>query len=370
MKHMRQHLEESAAATKLQGMYRKRRAKLTLFSKKLEMNEKRAALVVQRQWRAKKGRSEYKHKLHDKHEKDAATLMQSRMRGRAARAEVKKMRHQKELDDAAEKMQAVYRGMHGRREALEKRRAVEAKRMKRDRSAIKIQSQFRRHRCQVKFELRIVSFRLEQEEKAGAATKVQSLWRGKQDRAAFEARRGGNMDEMVEEARYYKETWDDDNQQHFYFNEDTQEALWEVPPSGYVKKDGVTIVLRTGSEIRDPRLAPLKKKRGSAGGSGGGSGGSDDDDDDDVTCVECEKVEATRKCVDCDDQYCESCYAHTHATGSRVNHTWEPMGTLKCMECEEEAATRWCIECDDPYCDDCFAYDKDYIIFSVAKYLH
>ena len=78
------------------------------------------------------------------------------------------------------------------------------------------------------------------------------------------------------------------------------------------------------------------------------------DEDGDILCVECEDVEASRHCEQCEDNFCDECYDEKHGGGKRQHHTWKPMGPLRCMECEKNKATRWCVQCDDPYCMGCF----------------
>jgi hypothetical protein len=43
-------------------------------------------------------------------------------------------------------------------------------------------------------------------------------------------------------------------------------------------------------------------------------------------CVECEQKVAVRRCVQCKDRYCESCYQQIHKKGYRRGHSWEPLG--------------------------------------------
>ena len=43
-------------------------------------------------------------------------------------------------------------------------------------------------------------------------------------------------------------------------------------------------------------------------------------------CVECESKVATKRCIQCKDRYCESCYTIIHKKGYRRGHSWEPLG--------------------------------------------
>ena len=42
-------------------------------------------------------------------------------------------------------------------------------------------------------------------------------------------------------------------------------------------------------------------------------------------CVECEAHVATKRCIQCKDRYCESCYEKVHQKGYRRGHSWEPL---------------------------------------------
>lgn len=77
-------------------------------------------------------------------------------------------------------------------------------------------------------------------------------------------------------------------------------------------------------------------------------------EDGDILCVECEEIEASRHCEQCEDNFCDDCFDEKHAGGKRKHHTWKPMGPVRCMECEKSKATRWCVQCDDPYCMGCY----------------
>ena len=52
-------------------------------------------------------------------------------------------------------------------------------------------------------------------------------------------------------------------------------------------------------------------------------------------CIECGYQIGTRHCNDCDDDYCDSCYASKHRRGRRMHHTWEPLVEM-CTLCRPE----------------------------------
>jgi len=146
-------------------------------------------------------------------------------------------------------------------------------------------------------------------------------------------------EKLINDARAWKETWSEDAQAWFYHNEETGEALWEPPTTGYTKDDG-RLVLLTGKIIDDPddeatqEEKELKAKQ--------------------HLCVECEDKAATRFCEDCGDQFCTACFNIAHETGVRAQHTWIRLGIIECAECEEKAGTKWCRMCDDPFCEECW----------------
>ena len=37
-----------------------------------------------------------------------------------------------------------------------------------------------------------------------------------------------------------------------------------------------------------------------------------------------------------------------------MKHTWSRMGKIECAECEKQDATKWCVVCDDPFCNTCW----------------
>ena len=42
-------------------------------------------------------------------------------------------------------------------------------------------------------------------------------------------------------------------------------------------------------------------------------------------CIECGYQIGTRHCNECDDDYCDSCYASKHRRGRRMHHTWDAL---------------------------------------------
>jgi len=51
----------------------------------------------------------------------------------------------------------------------------------------------------------------------------------------------------------------------------------------------------------------------------------------------------TRRCNDCSEMYCSSCYNRCHVKGQQAQHQWTPM--LKCERCDYLLATVECFGC-------------------------
>lgn len=47
-----------------------------------------------------------------------------------------------------------------------------------------------------------------------------------------------------------------------------------------------------------------------------------------VFCIECEKKVSTRRCLDCNDRYCDRCYDKIHKRGRKKEHSWLPTSSL------------------------------------------
>lgn len=92
---------------------------------------------------------------------------------------------------------------------------------------------------------------------------------------------------------------------------------------------------------------------------------ADDEEEDDELCCHCHKEEATRECHQCivhgkRQKYCFGCFHMVHQrelemrghSSSIMDAAWRDK-IVRCIECKEQASTR-CAECDDNYCDNCF----------------
>ncbi|KAF0689714.1 Aste57867_18862 [Aphanomyces stellatus] len=74
---------------------------------------------------------------------------------------------------------------------------------------------------------------------------------------------------------------------------------------------------------------------------------------------------ATLSCGACQDKFCASCFAASHAKGKKAGHAAVSIHVLKaplvaesdayCTECDVELCTKLCNLCGDGFCDACFA---------------
>jgi hypothetical protein len=124
------------------------------------------------------------------------------------------------------------------------------------------------------------------------------------------------------------------------------------------------LVLQDGSVIRDPAWESTtsastehrdKDDHEEEEEDGGGGDGDDPEKEALVNCIECDAVHATRRCIQCEDVFCDGCYDRTHGSGKRASHTYKRYGPVTCIECETVHAVRVCTSCGgDPYCLGCF----------------
>jgi hypothetical protein len=348
--------EERSAATKIQAMYRGRSTRKQVAELLTQIEMRRAVCCVQRAWRGRMGRIMYRETQRqaailratllvqnawrgrharammaamrtNRKRNNAATVLQSHFRRMLARKSLGSRRERARQDRAAAKIQARIRGKRTRRSVSVLARERDKERDKENKAATLIQKTYRARKAYITYMLKLQAHRASMVKSHAAATRVQSIYRGRLARRLVADMSGDNHDEMVERAREYVEIWDEESQGYFYYRAVDEQAIWEPPASGYTKADG-KLVLRNGEVIPDPAVDPAANAK---------------------KCIECETELAARYCVDCDDNYCDSCFDKTHNAGKRALHSWEPIGPTRCMECEQEVATRWCDTCGEYY---------------------
>ena len=358
--------EERQAATKIQAVFRGRSTRKQVAELLTQIETNRAVLCVQRAWRGRMGRIMYREAQRKAAELRAVLMVQNAWRGRHARAMMAAMRENRKRNNAATILQSHFRRMLARkalgsrkeRHRQDKAAALIQARMrgkmtrrsvailaakrnkqrdKENKAATLIQTHFRAHKAYITYMLKVQAHRASMVKLHAAATRVQAIYRGRLARRLVADMSGENHDEMVERAREYMEIWDEDSQGYFYYRSLDEQAVWEPPSQGYTKADG-KLVLRNGEVIPDPAVDPAANAK---------------------KCIECETELAARYCVDCDDNYCDSCFDKTHNAGKRALHSWEPIGPTRCMECEQEVATRWCDTCGKSVISEIFPLVND-----------
>ncbi|KAG3116534.1 hypothetical protein PI124_g4826 [Phytophthora idaei] len=337
IKQMRDQRKKHLVASRVQAMYRGRKARRELAVHRRAQRLTKAAVIIQRRYRGRLGRAAFIRRRLDRMRDVEATKIQTMVRGRRARKVLANLREEER------KRQAIRRA-----------------------AAINIQRVYRGHRARLSTELKLMALRERNRMYAQAATKIQKMVRKRQAIQRVERLRQERAARFVLQAQTWVEYWNDDAAKWFYYNQETGEALWAPPATGYTKADG-KLVLQDG-RIIDPSehdiasiLAAQKTPPTLNNGSNGDTSDAmdhgedeEDTDDEDKLCVECEEEDARRQCAQCEDVFCDACYEKLHHSAKREKHTWKAIGSLRCIECEKMRATRWCSVCEDPYCLGCF----------------
>ena len=66
---------------------------------------------------------------------------------------------------------------------------------------------------------------------------------------------------MVSEAHKWKEAWSEDAATWYYYNEESNESLWEPPSTGYTKHSGTQLILKNGKIVDDPLCTLTEEDR-------------------------------------------------------------------------------------------------------------
>ncbi|TMW62781.1 hypothetical protein Poli38472_005399 [Pythium oligandrum] len=396
VKKKQQYERETAAASKIQRMFRGSIARKFFLLKRIHIRRHTAAIRIQGLARGFLVRQRAKQIRTDRKRFVAASKIQALYRGRKARREVARLRRQERVTKAAVIIQRRYRGRLGRAAYLKKQierymakaaikiqtmaRGWRARRILRglreerrqmiarqNAATVKIQKVYRGHRSRLGTQLKLIALREKNKMRNRAAVKIQKVARSRQARHTVARLRKERLAAMIALARRWLEYWNEDASQWFYYNQETGEALWAPPPTGYIRADG-DLLLHSGKIIPDPgdgwtadtsAAFHARKKPGDAEEKEDKTTTKDhvqdeDEEDEDRLCVECEEEDALRKCDQCEDVYCDTCYEKLHSSAKREKHTWKAIGTMRCIECEKMKATRWCSVCQDPYCLGCF----------------
>ena len=210
-------------------------------------------------------------------------------------------------------------------------------------AAVKIQKLARGFTGRKKFMTVTLEVRRRFRKEANAATLINNMMRGFLSRITYKKKKTQRYNLLLFNARSWIETWSADENRWYYYNEKTQESLWEPPRCGYTKNDGV-LVLESGQVLEDPAYSGAELNNEE----------SESLWEQKRKCSECEERVATRACNECGDKFCTKCYKSTHATGTRRDHTYRDTGPIDCSECEDLLSERWCVSCDEAFCDNCW----------------
>ena len=250
LREVRREQQRESSAKVIQCMVRLWKANRVLVAARSMMRKNRAAGVIQCAWRGKQSRDLLTTTRLLRRRVEAVKRIQSLVRGRRGRVRFLRVLARERERRSATKIQALYRGSTGRKLATEELRRHVLHEKKKKLAAIRIQAVYRAHRDRLSYLLQSQVTRMLNMERSRAAKKIQSIYRGRLARKRVGDLKGENMEEMISLARIWTEMWDEDNEQWFYFNEETQEAAWEPPAIGYTKNDG-KLVIRTGDVIAD-----------------------------------------------------------------------------------------------------------------------
>lgn len=336
-KKYRRNILEDASARTMQRVVRGHLGRCKACKLRLFQNKELNAVMIQAVVRGLFGRKIAQEERLLRLKGAMALRIQVIARGYNARMRIKKIKRDKIESAAAVSIQAKIRGALARMNLHRRKKEAAEYQRGRNRQAKLIQSVYRGHRARILYRYYMQERNELRALENTTAIILQCFVRCFVARARIRRLREQRFNTLVVNAMAWKEMWAEDTGSWFYFNDQTEEALWEPPAGGYKKNDG-QLVLESGEIIDEPDMTGKKKR--AAG--------------EEHLCVECVKRVAIRACEECGDGFCTKCYKTTHASGSRKQHTWKPAGPIDCTECEEELAERWCVSCDEAYCDNCW----------------
>ena len=368
MRDGRRRREEYVGSVKIQAMARGVATRVNYNKILLERARQHASIIIQCALRCYRARVDADARMERRDRDDAGRTLQRCVRGMIGRIIARGKRMERKRNEAAVEIQRCLRGRWGRKRSEKRqtdliegsactiiqkhmRRCLAIRRCKRireerererkrlEKAAIVVQKHYRGHRARVMTSMRMKSQRGVVRKRNAAAVKIQSWNRGVEARIRVKSMLQDKMDYMMADSRAWQETWSEESNSWFYYNAETDQAVWEPPSSGYCKADG-KLVLATGKVIEDPLKAMTEEEKEAK--------------EKETKCSDCEKAEATRFCNECGDKYCTACYNQAHASGARAEHTFERIGPIECEECQSVLAVKWCVQCDDPFCEECY----------------
>ncbi|EQC29613.1 hypothetical protein SDRG_12619 [Saprolegnia diclina VS20] len=349
-------MRENMAATALQARARGFLLRKSLHAAQAARAQFRAARQIQALARGRQARARARAIHVHRTRVAAARILQRRYRGRLHKVKYIRAMIEREQRRHVIRIQRIYRGFAARLYVREMRERRRLHLQLQHASALKLQAVYRGHRGRLATQFQSEARAAVRSRQAKAATRIQALYRQRQAARVVAAQKAARLEKFVAQAREWTQFWSDDAGAFFFYHNSTGDAIWEPPEGGYTKADGRDLVLQDGRVLLDPAIAAqeaaaqeaqalleLELQRA-----------AEEAELDDALCVECDNADASRRCTQCEDVFCDACYDRTHGGGKRALHTWTAMGPTKCVECEKLKATRWCDACGDPYCLGCY----------------
>ena len=321
-----------------QRVYRGYRARVRVYFLRLKILKNKAAIVMQCMVRKRIARRVTNDRRAIRHIRLAAVKIQSVIRMCLAAKNVHKIAESRYRDKMAIRIQKRARGLIARINLERKKKKMEQMRAFRVTSVVNIQRVYRGHRGRTYFKIKAVDYLRKRRITTNASTMITKTVRKFLARCLVIHLRKERFDGWVSNSKKWQETWSEDAKVFYYLHCDTGETLWEPPVGGYTKDDGM-LVLENGETIINPIFLGMNKE---------------EEYNNNRICSECSDRIAIRKCEECGDKFCTICYKETHATGTRRNHAWKPIGPIDCSDCEMLLAERWCVTCDEAFCDGCW----------------
>ena len=72
-----------------------------------------------------------------------------------------------------------------------------------------------------------------------------------------------------------------------------------------------------------------------------------------LNCVQCEFQQGTKRCDQCDDVYCDTCYYDQHKRGQLLKHTFTPIAD-HCQICDKFVAMLLISPTNEANCKKCY----------------
>ena len=207
------------------------------------------ALGLQSARRGYKGRKRFR-LLKDKHErKVAASQLQRMYRGGMQRRRFLWALRKRRRETGALNIQRLYRARLGRRRVAMKRTARDKLDQKKVDMACRIQRRWRRREAEIAYSNRIAAAIQLELKRQRSALKIQSAGRRNRDRGRVVKLLAKRRAKRLESAMNVVEKYDEKKKKLFYYNKMSGTVSWTEPPeTGYTKQDG-KIVLETGKVL-------------------------------------------------------------------------------------------------------------------------